>query len=597
MRQTALLTRYADRVTQTVSRLRQERVVPRLWARDPSLWSADASVQASISKRLGWLTIAEAMSRWTGSLQSIAQEIRGAGLTHALLLGMGGSGLFSEVCRHTFGVPPAGGGLDLAVLDTTDPTAIRTHQRRCPPPQLLVIVSSKSGSTIEVTMLAKHFCGLVQSAAGGVGAHCVAITDAGTALEEQAKAMRFRRILTHGPGSGAEVGGRFSALTFFGLLPAVLIGANPDRLLERAEAMRARCGPQAAIEDNPAVTLGAALGTLVQEGRDKLTLVCAPALASVGTWVEQTVAESLGKQGRGMAPIHGEPLRDPGAYGQDRVFVELQLASDVDQAVDRHVQALVDEGQPVIRIHWTDRYDLGGEVMKWSLATAIAGHVMGINPFDEPNVQESKDRTKALLADYIRDGRFPPEEPMLADGDVTCFGRPGGGPAVGGTPPGVGGPARTLGEGLRAFLQQQRPGDYAAVLSFLPRTETLDRAVHDLRRTLAARLGAATMVGFGPRYLHSTGQLFKGGPDAGIFLLLTADEPEDLPIPGEPYTFGVLKQAQALGDFHAMQERGRRILRVHLRGALDGAAARLLGAVEEAAKAGAVRSTSLRTAS
>ena len=559
---------HAAAVRAAVERLQAERYIARLWDRDASLWATDAATQTSIRARLGWLTIAGVMSRQAEALRGFAQEIREAGLTRAVLLGMGGSGLFAEVCRRTFGV--AAHALDLTVLDTTDPTAIRAQRDRGPLTQLLVIVSSKSGSTSEISALSAYFIEALTQAGCDAGTHCIAITDAGTPLEAQATTARFRRVFAHGRGTGTEVGGRFSALTYFGLVPAALMGIDLAPLLRRAEEMLARCGPTAPLDDNPAVQLGAVLGALSQAGRDKVALLAAPALASFGTWVEQLIAESVGKEGRGIAPIHGEPAHEPSAYGADRVFIELQIASQFDQALDRQVHALAEAGQPVIRIRWEDRDDLGGEAIKWFVATTITGRLMGINPFDEPNVQESKDRTKALLSQYVRDGRFPDEPPLLSDGDVTCYGAT--------TSP----PPRSLSQCLAEFFHRVRPGDYVAVLSFLPRTAGLDETVQELRRTLALRLGCASMAGFGPRYLHSTGQLYKGGPDAGLFVLLTADEPHDLPIPGSRFTFGILKQAQALGDFQAMQQRGRRILRLHLAGDPERAAARLVATMRHA---------------
>jgi len=322
------------------------------------------------------------------------------------------------------------------------------------------------------------------------------------------------------------------------------------------------CGPQRPIEENPAAQLGAVLAACAQQGRDKMTLLCPPALESFGTWVEQLVAESTGKAGKGIAPFYGEPLRDLNSV-DDRVFIELQLADSLDVDVDRQVRALSDAGHPVVRIRWQDRYDLGGEVVRWFVATTIASHLIEINPFDEPNVQESKDLTKAFLAQYARDRRFADDSAVYSNGDVSVYGST----ATNG---------RSLTQCLTQWLQRMRPEEYIAILSFLPRTHQLDEAVYTLRQRLARSLGCATTVGFGPRYLHSTGQLYKGGPDAGLFLLLTNDEVQDLAIPGEPFTFGVLKFAQALGDFQAMQEKGRRVLRVHLTGDLERSMQRLI---------------------
>lgn len=568
--QTTVLGPHAATVEVAMERLASQDAVRRLWDRDASLWTTDRATQALIRNRLGWLTISHVMAQQADALRQFTHEVRESGLTHAFLLGMGGTGLFAEVCSQTFGVAPNHPGF--TVLDTTDPTAIRTHQRRHPLQQLLVIMSSKSGATSETTALSKYFYEAFASVNSHPGSHCLAITDAGTPLDIQANRWQVRRLFVHGPGTGADVGGRFSALTYFGLVPAALMGVDVALLLRRVNEMLIRCGPEGSIHDNPAASIGAMLGALAHEGRDKLTLVCAPELASAGTWIEQLIAESLGKEGRGIIPVFGEPLREPSTYADDRVFVELQLADHADETITRWLHELEQAGHPIVRIRWDDRYDLGGEVAKWCVATAMAGTLMELNPFDEPNVQESKDRTKVLLEVYARQGRFLETEPLLfEDADV----------AVSGTV--VSGKLRSLAQSVSDLFQKLRPREYVALLSFLPRTPALDRALTALRERIARQLsGHATMLGFGPRYLHSTGQLYKGGPDAGVFLLFTTQEHEDLPIPGEPYTFGVLKQAQALGDVQAMQQRGRRILRIHIRGNPEVAMRRLTNAIDEA---------------
>jgi len=568
------LGRSADLMRAALDQLKTQRFVERLWANDPSLWGTDAALQAAIRRRLGWLQAPRWMRPQCASLLDFAQEIRRAGCMQAVLLGMGGSGLFAEVCRHTFGGggPTATRGMDVTVLDTTDPTAIRSLQQRCPPDQLVVIVSSKSGATAEVSALAASFYDALRQAGVEPGTHCIAITDAGTPLEAQARTWKFRRIFTHGPKTGDDVGGRFSALTYFGLVPASLMGIDPDTLLARALEMLSRCGPDIPLQDNPAAQLGATLGGLARAGRDKLTLLCAPELSSVGTWVEQLIAESTGKQGRGITPIHGERWCAPEAYGADRVFVVWQLAGHPDAALEAHLRGLELSGQPIVRVRWEDRYDLGGEVIKWSIVTSMVGGFLGVNPFDEPNVKESKDRTNELLAQYVRDRRFPEDTPLLSEPGLALYGSSAT-PSAG---------SRSTGQCLRDFLRQARLGDYVAVLSFLPRQPALDHAAHAIRDHLSGALGLPTMLGIGPRYLHSTGQLYKGGPDQGLFLQLTAEEPLDLPIPGEPFTFGILKHAQALADFQAMRHRGRRILRAHLRGDVESAMRQLQHAIEEA---------------
>jgi glucose-6-phosphate isomerase len=555
--QALLLGAAAAPVSAALSALASQRFIERLWREDAGLWASDPSVQTVIRQRLGWLSIVRAMAPKAAGLQRLAPQLRAEGLTRALLLGMGGSGLFAETCRRTLGVAPE--GLEVTLLDTTDPTAIRTQLRRGPLSQLLVIVSSKSGSTAEILALSAHFSEVFRAAGLPMSRHGVVITDAGTPLELQAKVWGVRRLFLHGHKSGAEVGGRFSAVTYFGLVPAALLGADVAELLRRADAMLERCGPSSRIEDNPAAQLGVILGVLAREGKNKLTLLCSSALAGVGPWIEQLIAESTGKQGHGIIPIQGEPLRDVPAYGPDRVFVELQLATAIDRALEAHALSLAAAAHPVIRMSWRDPYDLGGETIKWFIATSIAGSVLGVNPFDEPNVQESKDRTNALLSRFAGEGTLPEPEAAAWEGEeMTVYGAAGDGRPA------------SLEWCVQGWLAQARPGEAVAVLSFLPRTDEIDQALETLRGRLGERLGAATMLGIGPRYLHSTGQLYKGGADTGLFLLLTADEREDLPIPGESFTFGVLKQAQALGDFEAMRQRGRRILRVHFRDAARG---------------------------
>lgn len=570
------LGRLADPMRAALDQLKTQRFVERLWTNDPSLWGADAALQAAIRRRLGWLEVPRWMRPQCASLREFAQEVRRAGCTQAVLLGMGGSGLFAEVCRHTFdlGGSAAARGIEVSVLDTTDPTAIRARQQG-PLEQLLVIISSKSGSTAEVSALAASFYETLRQAGIEPGAHCIAITDAGTPLEAQARAWGCRRIFAHGPQTGSDVGGRFSALTYFGMVPASLMGIDVDALMSRALDMRARCGPDVPLQDNPAAQLGATLGGLARAGRDKLTLLCAPELSHVGTWVEQLIAESTGKQGRGITPIHGERWCAPEAYGADRVFIAWQLAAHPDAALEAHVRGLESSGQPVVRVWWDDRYDLGGDVITWFIVTAMVGGLLGVNPFDEPNVKESKDRTNALLAQYVRDRRFPDETPVLSEPELVLYG------ASATASPG----SRSAVQCLRDFFRQVRPGDCVSILSFLPRHPALDRAARAMRDHLSGALGFPTMLGIGPRYLHSTGQLYKGGPDQGLFLQLTAEEPRDLPIPGKLFTFGILKHAQALADFQAMQHRGRRILRAHLRGDVESAMRRLQHAVEEATMA------------
>ena len=549
------LTHHAERVHGLQGRLATQRMLERLWAQDASLWSQDPAAQRAIRDRLGWLTIIPAMRPRLPEFGRALEELRSAGVRRVLLLGMGGSALFAAVCRGLFGV--AAPGIDLAVLDTTDPAAIRAAHRTTPPEQLGLLIASKSGTTLEVQALAAYFLHALRVPGQEIGRRLVVITDAGTPLEAQARTWGARHVVAHGPGGGIDVGGRYAALTAFGLLPAALIGVDLEQLVSRAAAMLDRCAPGVPLEENPAAQLACVLAGLRQAGQDKLTLLSSPALAEVGAWMEQMVAESLGKRGQGIVPVCGEPVREATAYGRDRVFVELQVAERWDEELDRRARALSAAQHPVLRIHWQDRYDLGGEVVKWSVATALAGCLLEVDPFDEPNVQEAKDQTRSLLERAVPGQPLnEPEPPAGTDGDVTLYGPPG-------TP-------ASVAAALRAFIEALRPGDYLGLLSFLPRTEAIDAAARALRDRLAATLQQATILQHGPRYLHSTGQLFKGGPPTGAFLVLTADEADDLAIPGAPHTFGALKRAQALGDVQAMRRHGLRVLRLHLRDPLAG---------------------------
>ena len=518
-----------------IQQFTSQQLIPRLWAKDVTVWSAQPAEQEAIRNRLGWLSISSVMARECARIETIADSIRRDGFTHALLLGMGGSSLFPEVCRGIFGVES--GWLDLAVLDSTDPSAILAAQQRAPLERTLILVSSKSGSTIEVSTLCDYFYEEVRKVRGAqAGRQFIAITDEGTPLEALATQRNFREIFVHGADSGQDVGGRFSALTYFGLVPAALIGMNIRRFLDRAESMKARCQADVPLAENPGVQLGAFLSVAAASGKDKVTLAFPEKIAPFGAWVEQLVAESTGKSGKGLVPIDREPILKPAQYPADRVFVELQLEGHVDEALARAMAACEKAGHPVIRLRWEDTYDLGGETMRWAIATALAAWTMQINPFDEPNVQESKDRTKEVLTHYVKEGAFPAEPPQTGDQAAA----------------------------VTNVLRQAREGDYLALLSFLPRTPEIDQAVESFRMQLAQRLPIATTLGYGPRYLHSSGQLHKGGSDRGLFLVLTADDPVDVAIPGKPYTFRVLKQAQALGDVQALIAHQRRVLRVQL---------------------------------
>ncbi|MBN1826433.1 MAG: glucose-6-phosphate isomerase [Candidatus Eisenbacteria bacterium] len=517
----------------------------RFWNKDSTLWKEDRAVGAKIIDRLGWLDVVEAMEEKIGDLEEFAEEARGD-YDHVLLLGMGGSSLCPDLLARTFG--PAGGFPALRVLDSTDPAAVLASERAVDLGRTLFLVASKSGGTAEVDAFFRYFYGRVRDA----GAF-VAITDPGSPLEELAKEEGFRRVFLNPP----DIGGRYSALSLFGLVPAALLGMDLELLLERANAVARASGPHARARENPGLWLGAVMAEAARAGRDKLTLIASPAIRSFGGWVEQLVAESTGKEGRGILPVDGEPLGEPGAYGPDRLFVRLRLAGEEEGDVDGRVRAIEKEGHPVITLLLEDRYDLGGEFFRWEVATAVAGALLEINPFDEPNVKESKDLTRAALGRFEKDGALPESPALAEEGGIRLHGDGGLAGA---------GEKDAIVPWIDAHLSRVRPGDYVALLAYLPPSHAIEEELRALRASLARRTGAAVTVGFGPRFLHSTGQFHKGGPNSGVFLQITAEAERDLTIPGLPWSFGVLERAQALGDLGALEAHGRRVLRLHIAG-------------------------------
>ena len=515
---------YLAGVESGLSGLKSRRVMSRIWSGDHTVWKPDPT---EISNRLGWLTVTDAMREQTPAMQALAQEVRDAGIRHVVLLGMGGSSLGPEVLRQTFGSAP--GYPELIVLDSTVPGWVQSVTDAIDPAHTLFLVSSKSGSTTEPNMFYAYFRGLVEKAAGkdGAGQHFIAVTDAGTSLEKLAIDQGFRRVFANPPA----IGGRYSVLSYFGLVPATLIGLDLSKLIDRADRMREETFSNVTVQENPGAWLGAVMGVLAQQGRDKLTLVTSPSIGSFGLWVEQLIAESTGKEGLGIIPVAGEPLTSPNHYGGDRLFVYLRLDGDNNDESDRAVQAIQESGQPLVRLNLMDKYDVGAEFFRWEMATAVAGSILGINPFDQPNVQAAKDMTDSVLGQFERSGELPPMEASSSLGDL---------------------------------LSQGGPGDYLVIMAYIRQTPQVDQALDDLRRKVTARHGIATTMGYGPRFLHSTGQLHKGGPGSGLFLQLTGEHAHDLTIPGAPYTFGVLADGQAVGDLRALLSSLRRAVRVDL---------------------------------
>ena len=522
-------------VEAAVADLQRADAVDRIWRRDHTLWHPEPT---EISDRLGWLTVSDIMRDQASILEDFGQEIKEAGFRHVVVLGMGGSSLGPEVLRQTFG--SAAGYPKLMVLDSTVPDRILEVTHATDPAHTLFLVSSKSGGTVEPLSFYRYFRSRVEEAVGleGAGTCFVAITDPGTPLEDLALEQGFRRVFRN----PSDIGGRYSVLSYFGLVPAALVGLDIRELLARADLMREACASSVPAADNPGAGLGAVMGSLARRGRDKLTLVTSPALSSFGLWVEQLLAESTGKEGTGIVPVAGELLMEPGDYGDDRLFVYLRLGSDNNSATDEGLAHIESSGQPVVRLDLKDTYDLGAEFYRWEFATAVAGIVLGIHPFDQPNVQAAKDMTDRVLGEHLGTGRVP----HLGDTGS-----------------------------IKELLSESQQGDYLAILAYLRQSPELDEVLDKLRSNVMQRYQIATTAGYGPRYLHSTGQLHKGGPGSGVFLQLTSHNERDFPVPGEPYTFGVLCYAQATGDLMALRSAGRRAASVHLRGDFAAAIAKL----------------------
>jgi glucose-6-phosphate isomerase len=514
--------------------LQQHDVVGRIWQKDHTVWKPEPT---EITNRLGWLTVTDLMSEQVPTLTSFAREIKGAGFRNVVLLGMGGSCLGAEVLRQAFGSAP--GHPELIVLDSTVPACVLAVTEAVDPAHTLFLVSSKSGSTIETLSLYHYFRHLVELTTGKEQArqNFVAITDLGTSLARLAE-VEFRNAFLN----PSDVGGRYSILSYFGLVPAALMGIDLTALLDRADRIREECASSVPIHENAGARLGATIGTLARLGRDKLTLITSPSISSFGLWVEQLIAESTGKEGKGIIPVTDEPLVEPTNYGDDRLFVCLRLEGDDNSAIDTFIEQIKASGQPVVGLELRDVYDLGAEFFRWEFAVAVAGAILGIHPFNQPGVQQAKNLTKRVLQEYRTSGRLP---------QVTTVNSP------------------------NELLAEAKRGDYLTIMAYIRQTPQVDRALADLRQRVMKQHRITTTMGYGPRYLHSTGQLHKDGPDTGLYLQVTVDHEKDIPVPGKPYTFGVLADAQAVGDLQALQSLGRRAIRIHL-GRGDRAAIRKL---------------------
>ena len=523
-----------------------EAVATRVWRRDPDLWKpGDAAAAAVIRNRLGWLDVTETMAGRVAELAGLGSEIREAGWTDCVLMGMGGSSLCPEVLRTSFGSAP--GQPVLHVLDTTDPVAIAELTRALDPRHAGFIVSSKSGKTLETLSHFAHFWKFITDA--GItepGRHFISVSDPGSSLTQRAQQRSFRRVFQN----PEDIGGRYSALSYFGLVPAAVLGIDIEALLARAHAMRWLCAPRVPGDLNPGLVLGTVLGTLHDRGRDKVTILAPDRIAAYSLWAEQLIAESTGKEGKGIIPIGSEPIGDPSVYGDDRLFVALRLGDDA--VFDPAVDALRQAGLPVVTFDLTDLLDLGAEFFRWEFATAVAGAALRIDSFDEPNVQESKDNTNAVLARYQKEGALPQDTPSASGDGISVFGNVTGSP----------------GEALRQHLDTAQRGDYVALMAYVTPNAANEAAMQRLRVQIRNSHEIATTFGFGPRFLHSTGQLHNGGPNTGVFIQITADDREDVAIPDQPFTFSVLKAAQAAGDWESLRNHGRRVVRIHISGDL-----------------------------
>ena len=556
--QSESLGRHQPLFDDALQRAEREHFVRRIWDKDATLWKSEKAHQKIIRNALGWLTVAQWSSQRVDEMEAFAREVCDAGFTHVMLLGMGGSSLCPEVLRRTFGRRQ--GFPELLVLDTTDPDTIADFGSRADPDGTLFIVSSKSGTTIEPLSFYQYFHEAVRVVVStetfptNPGANFIAITDPGTLMERIATEANFRRVFLN----PSDIGGRYSALSYFGMVPAALMGLDVREMLSRAVAAMDACSASATTKDNQGLRLGCVLGAMTRAGRDKLTLVTGAETSSLGLWIEQLIAESTGKEGRGIIPIAGESLGPPENYADDRVFVAVHTG-ELDNETEIKLRALESAGHPVVHRVLSAPLDLAAEFFIWEFATAVAGALLEINPFDQPNVQESKDNTNRFLDEFKSKGSLP-EQNLLAAGDgLKVYGAP---PAVDSASPAVQVPPPDA--VIRNHFARAKPGDYIALLAYIQETKAHDGLLQAIRTRLGSRFHVATTTGYGPRFLHSTGQLHKGGPDSGVFIQLTCDAKTDLAIPGEPYTFGVLRQAQALGDFSSLQSKGRRAIRIHL---------------------------------
>jgi transaldolase / glucose-6-phosphate isomerase len=565
---TSLPESLAATVKSTIADWQSGGKMKRLWDRDASLWTGTDE-----SNWLGWLDIVEEQSAQQEHLQKFAKEVQTRGFEHILLLGMGGSSLCPEVLRMTFGHIPHFPVLH--VLDSTDPAQVKAFEHQIDIGKTLFIVSSKSGSTLEPNIFKQYFFERAKQTVGAhqAGRHFIAITDPGSKMQQVADSDKFLHVFFGRP----SIGGRYSALSNFGMIPAAAIGLDTKKFLSRAAEMVRACGPSAAVQENPGAALGVILGAAATAGRDKVTIITSPGISDLGAWLEQLLAESTGKIGKGIIPVDRERLGSPDVYGNDRLFAYLRLENDAHTDQDAQLDALEKAGQPVVRITMPDTYDLGAEFFRWEIATAVAGAIIGINAFNQPDVEASKLATRSLTSEYEKTGSLPSEKPFFEDSGIKLFSDEKNAAEL--TKAAT---DKSLAGYLKAHLSRIKAGDYFAVLAYIQMNAEHERALQEIRHGVRDSKHVATCLGFGPRFLHSTGQAYKGGPNTGVFLQITCDDSVQLPVPGQKYTFGIVKAAQARGDFQVLAERGRRALRLHLAGDLKAGLARLQSAVQAA---------------
>ncbi len=553
-----------DEVDATIRTWRDDDMTARLWARDPSVWTGSGE-----QDWLGWLDVASDEATDTSRFTHLVDDVRSAGFTDAVVLGMGGSSLCPDVLATTF--PPQAGLPRLRVLDSTDPQQVKAMDDAVDLTTTLFVVSSKSGTTLEPNIFAAYFFERMREVVGEdrAGSHFIAITDPGSPLEDLARRQGYRGVFA----GVSSIGGRYSALSDFGMVPGAVAGIDVAALLASAQAMASACAASTPAGDNPGLVLGAVIGACANAGLDKLTLLTSPGVARLGAWLEQLLAESTGKQGRGVIPVDGEPMGPPEVYATDRLFAYIRLTSDDDEAQDAKVGALEKAGHPVVRIELSDPHELGGEFFRWEFATAVAGSLIGIDPFDQPDVEDAKVLAREITDRYDETGALPSRTPFVEKDGQRLYTDDANRAEL----------IEMAGEGadvlayVDAHLARAGAGDYVALLAYVEMTTEHEAALRGIRARIRDTRRVATCVGFGPRFQHSTGQAYKGGPNTGVFLQITCDDPVNLAVPGHRYSFGVVKEAQARSDLDVLASRGRRVLRLHV-GSDVGAGLERLGA-------------------